>query len=378
MKQSKNTLLAIILILLVQFVVTYEMNVVFPLTPTIAHVYQIPTHQVAYMNIGNAIFGMFAPLIGYAADKVGIKKMIGFTLFLFLLGSVLIAFIPSMLIYVIGRSLNGLAFFTMLGIGLNYLAMLVDEDKLGVVSGLHRIAFALGVLVSPFVGTYLVESYGFQANYVVLAVVIAILLVLFMIFSPEIKGAHESISVKEATALIRGQRELKMIAITFLMSTPAIFFFNYLSVYLDHQGLGAQTIATLYTIIAVGSTLGGFFIMLFSDKMGKFKMITLVSALIPFVLLGFYFSGGWFLLALGFMFGFLFDSATGLLFPVGSLIVNQYKATFLTILSLVMSFVNVISNIIAPTLYHVGGFMLLIVIMAVSILVSNLMLRQIS
>lgn len=377
MTLRKNALGAIALILLIQFVVTFEMNVVFPLTPSIAQVYGVPTHQVAYMNIGNAVFGMLAPLIGFASDKTGIKKMIGFTLFLFFLGSLMIGLVPSLLVYVIGRSLTGLAFFTMLGLGLNYLSLLVPHDKLGVVSGLHRIAFALGVLVSPFIGTFLIQYFNFQAIYLALSGVIVFLLVVFMLVSPEIKTTQDAISLDQVVSLIKGKKEQRMILITFLMSTPAIFFFNYLSVYLDGQGLAVDRIAFLYTIIAIGSTLGGFFIMAFSDKMGKFKMITLVSSLIPLVLLGFYFSQGWLLLAVGLSFGFLFDSATGLLFPVGSLIVHQYKATFLTILSLTMSFVNVVSNIIAPTLYSLGGFLLLIGIIAVCILISSLMLRSI-
>src|SRR5690554_1972565 len=273
MNTYKNSWIAIVLILLIQFVVTFEMNVVMPLAPYIANLYGVASHQVTYMNIGYAAFGMLAPIIGFNSDRIGIKKMIGFTLFLFLLGALLIANVTSLIAYIIGRSLMGIAFFTMLGIGLSYLSLLVEESKLGVVSGLHRIAFGLGVFFSPFLGTYLFETIGFQSIYQILAIVIAILMVLFFIFSPNIPSLGSSAKLSAVGKLLKGSKERKMIVITFLMSTPAIFFFNYLSVYLNHQGVTPQTIAAVYTTISFGSIIGGINILFFSDKVGKAKML---------------------------------------------------------------------------------------------------------
>lgn len=376
MQENKNSLVAIILVLVIQFIVTFEMNVVMPLAPNIAALYGVASHQVTYLNIGFALFGMLAPIIGFNSDKVGIKKMIGFTLFLSFIGAMLIANIPSVIAYVVGRSLMGLAFFTMLGIGLSYISLLVSEDRLGVVSGLHRIAFGLGVFTSPLLGTFLLETLGFQSIYQMLAIVIAIATALFMFISPEVPSVGSSASLSAVQELIKGKKEKQMIIITFLMSLPAIFFFNYLSVYLSGQNVDAQMIASIYTTVALGSILGGFSIMFFSDKVGKAKMLIYVATLVPIVIISFYFSSGALLFLVGLLFGFLFDSATGLLFPVGSMLVHHYKATFLTILSLTMSFVNVISNIIGPTLYALGGFLLLIVIIAVGIFVAGIMLRN--
>ena len=376
MNTYKNSWIAIVLILLIQFVVTFEMNVVMPLAPYIANLYGVASHQVTYMNIGYAAFGMLAPIIGFNSDRIGIKKMIGFTLFLFLLGALLIANVTSLIAYIIGRSLMGIAFFTMLGIGLSYLSLLVEESKLGVVSGLHRIAFGLGVFFSPFLGTYLFETIGFQSIYQILAIVIAILMVLFFIFSPNIPSLGSSATLSAVGKLLKGSKERKMIVITFLMSTPAIFFFNYLSVYLNHQGVTPQTIAAVYTTISFGSIIGGINILFFSDKVGKAKMLLTLAALTPIVLLGFYFSSGSLLYIMGLSFGFIFDSATGLLFPVGSMLVTHYKATFLTVLSLTMSLTNVISNIIGPSLYSLGGFLLLIIIIVVSISIAAVLLKS--
>ena len=379
MQQNKNPLVAIILILLIQLLFAIEMGLIFPLTPAIAEIYSIATYQVAYMNIGNAVLGIFAPVIGYLADKKGDKKMIAYTIFIFLLGSLTIQLVPgSIIAYVIGRSLTGLAFFTIMGLGLNYLAMLVDESRLGFISGLYKIAFSLGVLISPFFGIFFINNYSFSLIYFSLSVLSAILLLLFLLFTPETKQTHIAINKEQIITLIKGKKERKMIIITFLLSTPAVFFFNYLSVFLDSKMISVNTIATLYTIMAVGSIIGCFFIMLFADKIGKLKTIIILSLCIPLAFFGFYINNELFLLLMALVFGFLYDGATGLIMPIGSMVVKHYKGTFLTILSLTMSLTNVVSNIVAPSLYEIGGFLTLIIIMSLSIFMADSLLSKIN
>jgi DHA1 family multidrug resistance protein-like MFS transporter len=377
MKSYKNGLLSIGIILIVQLVVTFEMNVVLPLAPIIADLYQIPAYQVPYMNVGFAVFGMFAPVLGYSSDKYGLKNIIIFTLLLFVSGSFLIATVPSIVAYVVGRSLMGLSFFTMLGIGLSYLSLLVKEERLGVVSGLHRIAFGMGVLISPLLGTYLAQQAGFFMIYKVLGLTMLVLIIMIIFLTPNVLIHEEKVTINALKKIVSGKKEKRFMLITFLLSLPAVFFFNYLSVYLNEIGVNPTQIATLYSLVAVGSTSGGIAILFFSDKFGKANMLYRAISLIPFALLLFYvfITNTWVAFVFGFLFGLLFDTATGLLFPVGSMIVKQFTSTFLTILSLTMSFTSVISNIVGPTLYGLGGFMLLILIIAGGIAIASLLVK---
>lgn len=377
MKSHKNALLSIGIILMVQLVVTFEMNVVLPLAPIIAELYGIPAYQASYMNVGFAVFGMLAPILGYNSDKYGLKNVIVFTLLLFVGGSFLIANVPTILAYVVGRSLMGLSFFTMLGIGLSYLSLLVKEERLGVVSGLHRIAFGMGVLISPSVGTYLVEQVDFFMIYKMLGFVMLIIISAIVLVAPNVLNHEEKVSMNALRKIVSGKKEQRMMLITFLMSLPAVFFFNYLSVYLNEIGVDSSKIASIYSMIAIGSTSGGLTILFLSDKFGKANMLYRAASFIPLTILLFFvfITNNWLVFILGFMFGLLFDTATGLLFPVASLLVKQFTSTFLTVLSLTMSFTSVISNIIGPTLYGFGGFFLLIVIIAVGIATASLLLR---
>lgn len=377
MKSYKNGLISIGIILVVQLVVTFEMNVVLPLAPIIADLYEIPAYQVPYMNVGFAVFGMLAPVLGYNSDKYGLKNMIVFTLLLFVGGSFLIANVFSIFAYVVGRSLMGLSFFTMLGIGLSYLSLLVKEERLGVVSGLHRIAFGMGVLISPFIGTYLVVHMSFFMIYKILGFVMLVIICVIILLTPNVLNHEEKVSMNALRKILGGKKERRMMLITFLMSLPAVFFFNYLSVYLNQIGVDSSKIASIYSMIAIGSTSGGLTILFFSDKFGKANMLYRASALIPLalLLLFVFITNNWLVLIFGFLFGLLFDTSTGLLFPVGSLLVTQFTSTFLTVLSLTMSLTSVISNIIGPTLYEFGGFFLLIVIIAFGIGIASLLIK---
>jgi len=376
MNGYKHGLLAIALLLIGQFILTFEMYVVLPLAPYIASLYEIPYYQVTYMNIGHAFLGLFAPILGYNADRWGLKKMILLSMISFLVGSGIIAFNSSLIGYFIGRSLTGLSFFAMLGIGISYLSLLVKQNRLGVVSGLHRFAFGIGVFISPLLGTYLLESFDFFMIYRILALTTMLLIGLLYLVIPDITHSTQKGSLSDVFVLVKGSNERKMMAATFLIALPAIFFFNYLSVHLHQLGFTSLSIANIYTSIAAGSVFAGIGIMIFSDKVGKRTMLVTVATCAPIALVAFYFSKGTLLFILGFTFGFLFDSAVGLLFPVASLLVTKYKATFLTVLSLILSLVNVISSFLGPTIYAIGGFGFVLAIAASGIALASFLLRS--
>lgn len=367
--------ITIALILLVQFVVTFEMNVVMPLAPHIASIYGVAPYQITYLNIGYSLLGMLAPIIGYQSDKLGLKKMTIFTLSLFFCGSFLVSKVDSSIAYIVGRGLMGITFSTMMAIGISFLGILVPKEKFGFISGLYRVAFGLAVFSAPLIGTYIVAERGFQFIYTILSVTMLVLIVLFAIISPNTKTSNHSISIKAINESLFGKNEKKLVLITFLMTLPAIFFFSYLSVHLSQQNFSPNNIAMVYTMVALGSILGGVSITLLSDRMGKQKMLVRFATLIPFAALAFYFSSGTWVFIFGLIFGFLFDVSSGLIFPIGSKVVRNYKSTYLTLLSLTMAFSTVMSNIIGPTLYSFGGFLILIVMIAFGIGLASILLR---
>ena len=119
---------AITILLVTTFIVTFEMSVVMPLAPFIADTYQIPSYQVTYLNLGYAFFGMLAPILGFNADRIGLKKMILLAAMLFAFGAFLVGSQTVVLAYILGRALMGLAYFSFLAILLTYLSLMVSKE----------------------------------------------------------------------------------------------------------------------------------------------------------------------------------------------------------------------------------------------------------
>lgn len=370
-----KNLFAIILLLLTTFIVTFEMSVVMPLAPFIAQTYQIPSYQVTYLNLGYAFFGMLAPIIGFNADRIGLKKMILLAALLFMTGAMLVGTQTIVLAYIFGRALMGLAYFSFLAILLTYLSLMVKKERLGLISGFHRIAFALAVFASPSLGTWIAITYNLQTMYLLLAATMAVMVV-FMLMIPPVSSSVEVPTLVDVKQLLKETNHRRMMLATASLSFPGVFFFNYLSVYLNGLNQSAQAIALVYTLTALGTISAGLVITLFSDSFGKAKMLILSSFLAGFIMIAFYAVSGVWIFVLGFMFGLVFDTIWGLIFPVASLLVVKHSATFLTILSLIMSFVNVLTNFTGPTMYAMGGFLLLIIINSAGMFFATGLLKK--
>lgn len=355
---DKKMIFGIIMALWIQFIVTVEMSIVMPLAPLIAQAYNVDTFYAIILNIGFAVFGVLAPLLGYNGDKYGIKKMLLGALAFFILGAMIVASIQSIAGYVIGRSLLGLAFFTVLGMTQTYIIKSAPHLA-GPLSGVHRIVFALGVFTSPWLGQVLVTQGSLQLLYNILTIVGIVTLVLTS-FVHEIQDNSTHRSLKDLLHTLNQRVVIGWLFAVFLNALPAIFFFNYLSIYLNELGWTGFAITNQYTLTAFGSVLGGVLIVFIT---ARFKLSSLLRIFLwlPALMLALFITQDmmWFPI-LGLSFGLFFDATWGMVFPYASTIVPYYAATFLTLISLVMAFTNVVTTLAGAYVYQLGGFPLMI------------------
>lgn len=361
MKTKK--ILSMSVVLLALFLLTVEMSGVMPLVPVIASNYQVNATFVVYYNLGHAFFGMAAPFVGYQADRFGVKRMIVMSMILFTAGSMVVLFGKTLLFYVVGRSMIGLSFYTMMGISQTYLSSMVSSRYQAFVSGFHRLVFASAILSSPMIGNFLVSSGGFLSFYRFLAMGGAVLVVM-LLFVSSIQVSSHKISLESLKETLQGPSAKKMLVSTLLYGLPGILFYSYFSIHLTSSGYDASTIALIYTVIGFGSFMAGVSILTLVKPLGFKRMITLATLLVPLSLLGLTTLQGSLIMVLGFMFGLSFDAGWGLIFPIAHRIAPKHPATYLTMVSLTMSVGSVLSSLLAPSMFQWGGFNL---IMAVSI-----------
>lgn len=342
----------------IQFIATVEMSIVMPLAPFIAEVYGIESVYAILLNLGFAVFGVCAPLLGYNGDKYGVKKMLLGALSLFVLGSMIVASMQTIVGYVVGRSLLGLSFFTILGMTQTYIIKTYPH-KAGPLSGVHRIVFALGVFASPWLGQVLVTSGSLQLLYNILTIVGVITLTL-MSFAHEIQDVSVQRSIRDLLHTLNQKVVIGWLFAVFLYALPAIFYFNYLSIYLFELGWNGSAITQQYTLTAFGSVLGGVLIVIITSRFKLSSLLKLFLWFSPIALTLFITQDMMWYPVVGLMFGLVFDATWGMVFPYASTLVPMYAATFLTLISLMMAFTNVITTLIGTWVYQLGGFQLMI------------------
>ncbi len=362
------------ILMVLQFVITFEMSMVMPLAPIISTIYQINPSTITYLNMGYAASGLLSPVFGYWADHFSMKKIIIISTLFFAFGAFIVS-LNTKEMYVFGRFLLGIGYYNLSSIIMSYTSTIVANNRLGFVSGLYKIAFSLGAFASPLIGLQLLKVMNFDDIYIIL-MAISLVIALFLFIIPEVQTQESfRINVSDVFAIFKDKKAKYMIWANVLLSIPTIFFYNYVSINFSSLGISQNDISLFYSVVAAGSIAAGILISIVSDKFGKRRMSYLSTILSGIVLLPFVFMTKN-LLILGFIFGLFYDTIWGLFYPVGSTFYLYKRATFITILSSITSLTNLVSNATGPMIYQFGGFSLLMSISAIGLIASGLIMAR--
>ncbi len=369
LSSSKKRLLVILMMAIV-YIINFEISVIMSLGPKLVETYGISTSDITYLFIGFSLMGVFAPFLGYLADKFGLKNTLILGVAFFLVGSTLTVFTRTPVAYFITRSIMGVGYYSLLSLTTSFLSSIVKYSKLGLVSGLHRFAIAGAFFSSPLIGAYLVSRYDFHMIYIFVAVVSFILLIC-LFFIPNVRSS-ESMELKNVKDVLVDKKAIMLIISVFGLTITSKYVFNYLGLHLSAISYNQATISSVYSFGAVGSILAGLIIILLSDKLGKVRValfgITLSFLSVASLLLDqkFVVFLGFFLLGIG------YDISWGLLFPVASNFYKKGKSTFLTGLTLATGLAGVFSNISAPYVNSKTGFAGNIMVSLIGLAVSGI------
>lgn len=362
------------ILMVLQFIITFEMSMVMPLAPIISTIYQINPSTITYLNMGYAASGLLSPIFGYWADHFSMKKIIIISTLFFAFGAFIVS-LNTKEMYVFGRFLLGIGYYNLSSIIMSYTSTIVANNRLGFVSGLYKIAFSLGAFASPLIGLQLLRIMNFDDIYLIM-MAISLVIALFLFIIPEVQTQESfRINVSDVFAIFKDKKAKYMIWANVLLSIPTIFFYNYVSINFSSLGISQNDISMFYSVVAAGSIAAGILISIVSDKFGKRRMSYLSTILSGVVLLPFVFMSKN-LLILGFIFGLFYDTIWGLFYPVGSTFYLYKRATFLTILSSITSLTNLLSNATGPMIYQFGGFSLLMSISAIGLIASGLIMAR--
>ncbi|MBX5449006.1 DHA2 family efflux MFS transporter permease subunit [Thermogemmatispora sp.] len=140
------------------FMVILDATAVNVALPTLQHVFKAPVDQVDGVLTAYVLaLGIITPLAGYLSERFGIKRMYLISLFLFVLGSVLCAFAPSLPWLVAFRALQGLGGGMLAPLGISLLFGAFPEKQRGLAFGLYGIPLVVAPASGPVLGGYFVE-----------------------------------------------------------------------------------------------------------------------------------------------------------------------------------------------------------------------------
>lgn len=346
---------------IIQFIIAMEMNFIGPLAPYLSEYFGIRDSQVILFNLGYSAVGILVPMFGVWSDRYGTKRLITYSLLLFLTGTILGGLAPNALAFALGRMLIGLGYFSLSGNLMSYVSEFTDYQNRGKASGILRTAFGIAILSSPIYTAYLTNVFGNLLSIYLPLSILAVVALILLKKLPETEILESSqLNLDEFIALLKHPTTIKVLLSLFLVITAPVNLYNFLGLYLSSEfSLTQGQIGISYSLIAAGSVIGILIATLFSDRIGKltFSRIAftiMVVSLFPIP----YVKSVFFIIILAFSFAFGLDGGWTSYQAFSSEIHPGKRGTFLSLYYTVNAAAVTLYSLISPLLYDLGGLKL--------------------
>ncbi len=364
-----NTFLMFLTTFIIQFIIAMEMNLMGPLAPYLATYFSIPQARVMLFNLGYSAVGVFVPLLGVLADRHGKKRLLSFALVVYIIGTILAGMANSPILFAFGRIFIGLGYFSLSGTNLSYISEFVTYENRGKASGILRIAFGLAITVGPLYATNMIEIYdNLAAIYFPLGILGLIALLLLFKLPETKKSSQVKLDKNEIYNIIKEPESFKVfLSILLLLAAPSLLL-NYFGIYLSNAfNLSQGKIGIVYTVLALGSTLGIVFSTIFSDKIGKLRLAKVFFLILVLSQLGIpYLDNIYLLVGLATLSTLGIDGGWTAYQTYGSEMKIEQRGTFMSIFYTINALAVTVYSILGPSIFSLGGFRLAVTIGLIS------------
>lgn len=364
-----NTILMFFTTFIIQFIIAMEMNLIGPLAPYLATYFSIQESSVMLFNLGYSAVGVFVPLLGVLADRHGKKRILSFALAVYILGTILAGIANTPILFAFGRVFIGLGYFSLSGTNLSYISEFISYEKRGKASGILRTAFGLAIIIGPIYATKMISKFNNIAS-VYFPLGALGLVAFFLLFKlPETStNPNVKLDTDQIYKIIKEPESFKIfVSILLLLAAPSLML-GYLGVYLSNSfSLTQDKIGIVYTILALGSTLGIVISTFYSDKIGKLKLskiffvILVVSQLaVP------YLNNLLFPIILCTLFTMGLDGGWTSYQTYASEMQAERRGTFMSLFYTLNALAVTIYSVLGPIIFKTGGFKLVVGVGSVS------------
>lgn len=364
-----NTTLMFFTTFIIQFIIAMEMNLIGPLAPYLASYFNIKDSSVMLFNLGYSAVGIFVPFLGVMADRHGKKRILSFALGVYIFGTILAGLANTPILFAFGRIFIGLGYFSLSGTNLSYISEFVSYENRGKASGILRTAFGMAIIIGPLYASKMLQIFSnIAAVYFPLGVLGLIAFLLLFKLPETTKNSNVKLDKTEIFEIIKEPESFKIfLSLLLLLASPSLML-GYLGVYLSNSfNLTQENIGIIYTILALGSTLGIIFSTLFSDKIGKLKLAKIFFIILVLSQLAVpYLSNLIFPIILCTLFTMGLDGGWTAYQTYGSEMQTERRGTFMSIFYTVNALAVTIYSVLGPIIFNAGGFKLAVGVGSVS------------
>ena len=280
LKKNKDFLILFSLWLLV-FAASSQIMIISPILPRIGEQLHIDeTLQGTLVSAYAILVGLMALVMGPISDKIGRRRILlygsaGMAIALSLHG---LAFDYYSLLFV--RSLAGVAGGVLSGAAVSYVGDYFPYDKRGWANGWIMSGIAMGQIVGIPLGTVLAAQLGFQAPFLVFAVIMALdfFIVLKYLPQPNVELDKNRITVVSALKKydeMLTHTEIIAASISYLtMFLSVSIFIVFLPTWLEKTfSVSGNQIASLFLVGGIANVLTGPIVGKLSDRLGRKRLI---------------------------------------------------------------------------------------------------------
>jgi DHA1 family purine base/nucleoside efflux pump-like MFS transporter len=229
-------------------------------------------------------FAIAGPILVKLTNKFNARPLLLITLFVFIIGNLIIAVAPNFTILVIGRILSSAAASLIVVKTLGLTALLTSPQNRGKMIGIVYSGFSGANVLGVPIGTIIGDWIGWRFTFVfivVISVIVGILMYIYIPVSKENKATTQTSSSNNQTVsrVLRPFEIGKYLCITFLLLVANSVTFIYINPLMLSNGhtLSFVSIVLLINGIAgvMGTSMGGFL----SDKLTSKYWLTIATTI---------------------------------------------------------------------------------------------------
>ncbi|WP_342045348.1 MFS transporter [Bacillus sp. OTU530] len=220
------------------------------------------------ITVFSLAYAIGTPILMVLTSKMERRKLLIYTLFVFIVGNLLSVIVPGYGLFMIARIImalsTGVAVVTVLSIA----AKIAPANKKASSIATVVMGFTASLIIGVPIGRFITSTYGWK--FVFIGIALLVLFVIFIVINtiPEMNG-DASIPLTRQIAMFKKPKIALALSITFFLMTGYAIIFTYLSPFLVNTvGMSDHLLSITFLVLGVaslfGSKLGG----LSADKKG--------------------------------------------------------------------------------------------------------------